>query len=93
MYSLVVLSKAGRNMSLDDELGLILSVFDIIHLESLFPADPGTETDSVPTPGVSGSFLLFSHISGMCWEMVVVPKGKNTRKNYLCPCDVILKLN
>lgn len=43
-------------MSLDDKLGLILSVFDIIHLKSLFPADPGTEADSVPTPRVSGSF-------------------------------------
>lgn len=56
MYSLVILSKPGRNMSLDDKLGLILSVFDIIHLKSLFPADPGTEADSVPTPRVSGSF-------------------------------------
>ena len=57
MYSSVALSKPGRNMSLDDKLVLILSVFDIVHLASWFPADRGAEADSVHTPRVSGSFL------------------------------------
>lgn len=58
MRSSVTLSKPGRNMSMNDKLVLILSVFDIAHLVSWFPADRGAEADSVPTQVVSGSFVV-----------------------------------
>lgn len=37
--------------------------------------------------------LLLSQVSGMCWEMVVVPKGgKTSRQNDLYPYGATLKL-
>ena len=84
MYSSVTLSKPGRNMSLDDKLVLIISVFDLLHLASRFPADRGAEADSVPTPGVSGSFpAVYSHK----WDVLgngSCPKAEKTPGKMTC---------
>lgn len=48
--------KTWQKCELDDKPVLILSVFDIIHLVSQFPADQSAEVDSVPSPGVSNPF-------------------------------------